>query len=188
MRVDPYLKTLSARELLEAARSASRDVERHARRLERMAASEGVRGASIQGRPGGSRDASGMARTDARIDYERAAAPRIAADLATIDYARAVLYGARGRGGIAALYHGEGDARDGTMAADLLCSHYVGWRYCTEARPDLSAGAGIMSWDEAAGDMGISRASAYRCAAEALELVDMLGFERVAAGEGAAAD
>lgn len=177
------LKRMSSRELMAAARSASRGAELVALRIAAMSEAEGVRGGGMTGSTGGrAGDASGMGRTDARIDYEASALPRLREDYATIDYARSVLYGRDGRGGIAALYHGEPGVTDGTLVADLICCHYLGWRYCLSPRPDLSSGAGIMSWADAAEDVGMSLRSAHRHAQAALDLIDMHGHEAAAEG------
>ena len=181
--VSPDVKRMSARELFAAARRASKDAEFVVRRLERMRESEGVRGASLAPSTSHSRaDVNGTARVDARMDYEVRARAQLDEDLGLIDYARSVLYGAPGGGvsGLARLF--------GMLAADLLCCYYLGWRYCTDPRPDLSLGSGLMTWAEAAEDVGVPERSAYRKAQEALDLVDMYTPEVVMGGRGEAED
>lgn len=153
----------SARDLFEATREASRDAEYIKRRLERMEASEGVRGASLAPTVRSSKsDVNGTARTDARIDYEERVRARLEEDYALIDLACAVLYGDDNRGGIAALL--------GTKVADLLWHHYLDDE----------------SWDDAAEAVGYNPRTAYREKDKALDLVDMYGVDLVRRGLGAA--
>ena len=161
--VSAEVKRMSARELFEAARDASRDAEYLKRRIERMELGEGLRAASLE--PSSRSpvdDVNGTSRVNARMDFEAAVSSRVEDDYAVIDYACAVLYGADGRGGIAALLCPE--------AADLLWHHYLDCE----------------SMGVAADSVGIPRRSAFRMRDRAFDLADMLGFESCAAGEGAA--
>lgn len=152
-----------ARDLFAAARDASADAEYIRRRIERMEAAEGVRGASLSPSVSGSRaDVNGTSRTDARVDYEARVARRLEEDYALIDVACAVLYGDDGTGGVAALL--------GTRVADLLWHHYLDCE----------------SWDEAAEAVGMPRTTAFREKDKALDLVDMYGFDLVRQGLGSA--
>ena len=154
---------MSARELFSAARAASDDAEYLKRRIERMKASEGVRGASLAPSARSSKvDINGMTRTNARIDFEAATRDRMESDYALIDYTCAVLYGEDGRAGLAALL--------GSKTAELLWFYYLDHE----------------SMDDAAQIVGISRRSAFRVRDRALDLVDMWGFELTMAGEGGA--
>lgn len=159
--ITPEVKKMSAVEMFTNAARASADAEYLRRRIERMEASEGLRGASLTGSVrSSSPDANGMSRVDARIDFERIAHDRIEEDYALIDYACAVLYGRDGKAGIASLL--------GIRPADLLWYHYLDGK----------------GWDAAAVTVGCSRSTAFREKNQALDLIDMLGFERVIAGVG----
>lgn len=161
--VPPEVKLMGAREMFRAARAASEDAEYLKRRLERMESAEGVRGASLAPSVSGTKaDVNGTARVVARMDLEAASRSRMEADYSLIDYACAVLYGADGRSGLAALA--------GPLVADLLWHHYLG------GEPMGRAAAAV----------GMPRRTAFRRRDEALDLVDMLGFETVIAGEGEA--
>ena len=153
----------SARDLFEAAREASRDAEYIRRRVERMKASEGVRGASLAPSVSGTKsDVSGTARVNARIDYEAATARRVEEDYALIDLACAVLYGDDSANGVAMLA--------GPRVADLLWHHYL------DDEP----------WDDAAEAVGMSRATAFREAAKAFDIIDSYGLEFARRGLGMA--
>ena len=156
---------MSARDLFEAAREASRDAEYIRRRLLRMEGAEGVRGASLAPSVSGTRsDVNCTGRVDARIDYEARVSGRLEEDYALIDLACAVLYGDDNGGGVAALL--------GTRVADLLWHHYLDDE----------------SWDEAAEAVGYARMTAFREKDKALDLVDMYGVDLVRQGVGAATD
>ena len=76
-----YLTTrdfLSARDFFKTVRDAVLEGERAQRQISSMKAGEGIRSASLFGGRGGARDASGMARVDARIDLESVYERRIA--------------------------------------------------------------------------------------------------------------
>ena len=163
MGVPPEVKTLAARDLFERARKCARDAAYLERRIERMRAAEGVRGASLSPSVSGARaDVSGTARVDARMDFEAMTRARLDEDHAVMDYACAVLYGSDGRSGLSALY--------GSQVADLLWRHYLGDE----------------SWETSAEMVGMPPRSCYRRAQAALDLVDFLSPEVVMAGEGGA--
>lgn len=159
----PDVKLLAARDLFERARKCSRDAAYLRTRVERMKASEGVRGASLAPSVSGSKaDVNGTARVDARIDFEAMTRDRLEEDYAVIDYACAVLYGEDNHSGLSALL--------GSQVADLLWHHYLDDE----------------SWETSAEKVGMPPRSCYRRAQSALDLVDFLSPEVVMAGEGGA--
>ena len=86
-----YLTTrdfLSARDFFETVRDAVLEGERAQRQIKAMKAGEGIRPASLFGGRGGGRDASGMARVDARIDLESVYERRIAEAASLVAAAR----------------------------------------------------------------------------------------------------
>lgn len=155
----------SARELFCAARDAAREAERVRRSIERMEAAEGVRAQGYEPATSHSRgDANGMARTDARIDYEALTAKRVEEDYQLVDTACRAIYGAAedGRGGVCALM--------GSAVADCMW-----WRFCAAA-----------SWAEVADACGYSKSQARRLVAQGLDAVDFFGWENVVDGAGSA--
>lgn len=156
-----------ARELFCAVRDAAREAERVRRSIERMEAAEGVRAQGYEPATSHSRtDANGMARTDARIDYEALTARRVEEDYQLVDTACRAIYGEGedGRGGVCALM--------GTAVADCMW-----WRFCAAA-----------SWAEVAAACGYSKSQARRLVAQGLDAVDFFGWANLMGGEGAATE
>lgn len=150
----------SAREFFAAVRDASIEADRTRRMLQRLEASEGLKGQSYAPRvASGNRDV--MQRTDARMDYEERMRERIDEDYALMELGDQVIYGREsGKGGI--------DALLGSTYADA-----VWWRSCAAA-----------TWAETAENVGYS-VSWCRCAYEAsMDVVDAHGFDRMADGQG----
>ena len=150
----------SAREFFAAVRDASIEADRTRRMLQRLEASEGLKGQSYAPRvASGNRDV--MQRTDARIDYEERMRERVDEDYALMELGDQVIYGREsGKGGI--------DALLGSTYADA-----VWWRSCAAA-----------TWAETAENVGYS-VSWCRGAYEAsMDLVDAHGFDRMADGQG----
>lgn len=161
-----YLTTrdfLSARDFFETVRGAVLEGERAQRQIEAMRAGEGIRPASLFGGRGGGRDASGMARVDARIDLESVYERRIAEAKALVAAARDVLYG-RGQepGGVAALV--------GPVAADAL------WHHFCKAE----------SWRAVAASCEVSESTCRRMADVGMDAVQAYGISRAIAGVGVA--
>lgn len=156
-----------ARELFCAVRDAAREAERVRRSIERMEAAEGVRAQGYEPATSHSRgDANGMARTDARIDYEALTARRVEEDYQLVDTACRAIYGEGedGRGGVCALM--------GAAVADCMW-----WRFCAAA-----------SWAEVAAACGYSKSQARRLVVQGLDAVDFFGWANLMGGEGAATE
>lgn len=152
-----------ARELFRATRDAAIDAERIRGILDRMEASDGVRGASLSGRVSSGGASDPMARTDARIDYEERVRERQDADYALLDIACEVIYGRDPRGGgIAALM--------GAPVADAMW-----WRYCAAAK-----------WRVVEARVGMTERWCRDACERAMDQVDAYGPERVASGLGIA--
>lgn len=154
---------VSAREFFHAVRDASREAERTRLTLMRMEAAEGVRaqGYEAQGRSGHRADQ--MARTDARVDYERRMDERVRADYELLDLACRVLYGEEsGKGGL--------DRLMGSAVADCMSFRYV------DARP----------WPEVAALTGYSERQCARLCEQGLDAADFFGMANCVGGEGCA--
>ena len=161
-----YLTTrdfLSARDFFETVRGAVLEGERAQRQIEAMRAGEGIRSASLFGGRGGGRDASGMARVDARIDLESVYERRIAEAKALVAAARDVIYGRdQEPGGVAALV--------GPVAADALF-----WRFCKAE-----------SWHVVTDSCGVSESTCRRMVDVGIDAVQAYGISRAIAGVGVA--
>lgn len=84
----------SCRDFLDLALASARELSRIERRLAAMSEGEGLRAAPLCGPvSGGSRDGGGMARTDARIDYEAKLSGRVGECRGVVDDLRALCYG-----------------------------------------------------------------------------------------------
>lgn len=156
----------SAADLFEATRDAVRERDRSLRMLRRLEQLDvGARSGSVAGGgvSGGSRDVRSL--TDARLDHESRLSKSISECDELVDYACSVLYGADQRGATGGLY-----VLMDHVAADVLCLHY-----CQD-----------MTWDATARTLGISRRDCFRARLRGLDLIDMLGPERVIAGNGGA--
>ncbi|MRX82244.1 hypothetical protein [Eggerthella guodeyinii] len=107
---------------------------------------------------------NGMGPTIALIDYQERMKQRIADDERLMEFATAVIYGEDGTGGVSALM--------GSAHADALFWRFLAagtWRTCTE-------------------QCDASESTVRRMVREAFDLVDALGFDRTAKGEGIAED
>ena len=163
---DPEPRTYAdARAFFEAVRDASREAARIQGRASAMQAGEGLRGGGgFEPRVRSSNaDPTGMARVDARIDYEAANERRLSEDYAMLDAACRLLYGPDGRGG--GLEHIMGGA-----VADCMW-----WRFC--------AGE---SWAVVALSCGYSKSQCRRLCAQGLNACDFFGWANVEAGRGCA--
>lgn len=154
----------SAREFFAAVRDASIEADRTRRMLQRLEASEGLKGQSYSPRvASGNRDV--MQRTDARIDYEERMRERIDEDYAIMELGDQVIYGREsGKGGI--------DALLGSAYADV-----VWWRTC-----------GAAPWQEVAERVSYTRRYCMEMYGVAMDAVDAYGFEACADGVGSAQD
>ena len=155
-----------ARELFSAVRDASAEADRTLRTLRRMEAAEGVRAQGYEPRVrGGGTDPTGMARVDARIDYEGRMRRRVEEDYELIDLGTQLIYGREsGKGGV--------DALLGSQYADAMW-----WRFCAAE-----------SWPVVAGQVGYSEAQARRLVDAGLDSVDFFGLSNCMGGDGVAAD
>lgn len=155
-----------ARDLFDAARDAAIERASIMRQLDAIRASASLRGvrydsASVSGT---SSDHRGDARLAAMIDQQQRLHDRLADNEALLSACADILYGRDGNGGVARAV--------GSPYADVLF-----WRYLDGT-----------SWDAAASMVGVSRASAIRCAAVALDAIDSYGLGRILQGTGIAAD
>lgn len=154
-----------ARDFFDAVRRAAVDAERIGRRLERMAAREGVRAQGYEAQGRGTRsDVNGTDATVGRMDWEGRIAARREQDYALIDSACAVIYGndQTGMGGIASLL--------GSAAADA-----VWWRFC-----------GAAQWREVAQRVEMSERWCRDQVAAAMDVCDAYGMEAMRCGLGVA--
>ena len=155
----------SAREMLEACRSAAVERAYVLRRIERMRAAEGTAARSLGQRVSGTRDPHGMAATDARVDYEASVAPRLAECDALLAAVGHLLFGAGdGDGGVQALM--------GRQVADVLDLRY----------------RQAMSWPDVAARATLSVRACQVKAAAAIDLIDAHGMVATVAGLGMAED
>ncbi len=148
-----------ASDLFGAVRDASLEAQRCRRAVEGMSAGEGLRGSGGFGPRvrGGKADPNGMARTDARIDYEARMERRLEEDFALIDLACALLYGREsGRGGVEKLM--------GSAVADCLYFRYVA----------------AESWQVVAARMEASKSQCRRMCAQGLDGIDYYGLANLA--------
>lgn len=153
----------SAREMLEACRSAAVERAYVLRRIERMRAAEGAAAPVLGQRVSSTRDPHGMAATDARVDYEASVAPRLAECDALLAAVGRLLFGA-GDGGIQALM--------GRQVADILDMRH----------------RQAMSWRSVAGRVMLSPRACQVKAAAAADLMDAHGMVATVAGLGMAED
>lgn len=154
-----------ARAFFEAVRDASREAARIQGRASAMSLGEGLRGAGgfeprVRSSPA---DVTGMARVDARIDFEAANERRLSEDYAMLDAACRLLYGSDGRDG--GLEHIMGSA-----VADCMW-----WRYCAAE-----------SWAVVSLSCGYSKSQARRLCAQGLDACDFFGWANVEGGRGSA--
>lgn len=156
----------SARDLLEAARSASQDYERCERQLIALRLrAEHVGGGVVAGSVGGATSHDGLERrVTALVDRERDLEGRMARDEAVIEAACELLYGADGRSGIAALVP--------TFWADALWWHYLQG----------------LTWVRVGEVLSYSPDHLKACARQAIEIADGYGLTRAAEGMGVAED
>lgn len=163
---DPEPRTYAdARAFFETVRDASREAARIQRTAGRMVEGEGLRGAGgFEPRVRSSNaDPSGMARVDARIDFEAANERRLEEDYALIDAACRLLYGPDGRGGGL-------ERLMGSAVSDCMW-----WRFCAAE-----------SWAVVADACGYSKSQARRLCAQGLDACDFFGWENVTDGTGSA--
>lgn len=125
MTVERYA---TARDLFEAARTAAQELERTATQRELLASKRGYRSQSFNGMGGGSADPTGMAASDALVDYEAMIRDRVADDAELLEFASHVLYG---EGGVSSSLGG--------IYADVLC-----WRYLMACTWAVTAAANHM--------------------------------------------
>ena len=146
---------MDAREYFEGVRSAVRARELCSRRIERMRAAEGLKGASYTGMPHGTGVTDPTAKTDARIEYERQAARELA------QYDRIVADGLAVCAGVR------------TAHPSLRWGYVLEMRYCQD-----------MLWDAVADAMGVSVRMAQSDAYAALDWVDAVGIAAAREGCG----
>lgn len=146
---------MDAREYFEGVRSAVRARELCSRRIERMRAAEGLKGASYTGMPHGTGVTDPTAKTDARIEYERQAARELAQYDAIVADGLAVCAGVR------------------TAHPSLRWGYVLEMRYCQD-----------MLWDAIAAQLGITRQQAQRDAFAAMDWVDAVGIAAAREGCG----
>ena len=146
---------MDAREYFEGVRSAVRARELCSRRIERMRAAEGLKGASYTGMPHGTGVTDPTAKTDARIEYERQAARELA------QYDRIVADGLAVCAGVR------------TAHPSLRWGYVLEMRYCQD-----------MLWDAIAAQLGITRQQAQRDAFAAMDWVDAVGIAAAREGCG----
>lgn len=152
-----------AKDFFDSVRDASIDYERTRKVIERMKTSEGVNAQSYTERVNAtSTDVNRTCKIDARMDYESRVRQRMEDDLALIDMASNVIYGAGSFGGIAALL--------GSAYADAMW-----WRFC--------AGG---SWQETSAGSGMSERWCQEAVCTAIDQVDAYGMVRVVQGLGIA--
>nr|DAM36520.1 MAG TPA: Protein of unknown function (DUF1492) [Caudoviricetes sp.] len=156
---------VDAREFFAAVRDASREAGRIQSTARRMQDSEGLRGSGgFEPRVRSSNaDPTGMARVDARIDFEAANERRLEEDYALIDAACAVIYGRDGRG----------DGLERLMGSAV--SDCMWWRFCAAE-----------SWAVVADACGYSKSQARRLCAQGLDACDFFGWPNVVDGTGSA--
>ena len=154
-----------AREFFAAVRDASREAGRIQSTAHRMQDSEGLRGSGgFEPRVRStSSDPSGMARVDARIDFEAANERRLEEDYALIDVARAVIYGRDGRG----------DGLERLMGSAV--SDCMWWRFCAAA-----------TWPEVCREAGVTDRWARQKAEQAMDMCDAYGMWGMVHGLGVA--
>ena len=154
---------LTARDLFESAREASRDAERIRRQLLSMeSAAEGLGGSGFEPRVASTGEPDRMAaRVAAMVDRESMLAARLEGDYALIDRACEVLYGEDGRGGLWSLVG---------WRADAIWHHYLGGR----------------TWAEVAALLGYGERHVREQAMAALDVCDGWGLASVAGGSGGA--
>lgn len=164
--VDPEPRQYAdARAFFAAVRDASREAAHIQRAAGCMAEAEGLRGAGgFEPRVRSTKaDPSGMARTDARIDYEAANERRLSEDYAMLDAACRLLYGPDGRGG--GLEHIMGSA----------VSDAMWWRFCAAE-----------SWAVVALSCGYSKSQCRRLCEQGMNACDFFGWKNVEDGRGCA--
>ena len=156
----------SARDLLEAARSASDDYASCERQLIVLRArAEHVGGGVVAGSVGGATSPDGLERrVTALVDREAELEGRMARDEAVIEAACELLYGEDGRGGLSALVP--------TFWADALWWHYLQG----------------LKWVEVGEVLSYSPDHLKACARQAIEIADGYGVARAAEGRGIAED
>lgn len=154
-----------ARAFFEAVRDASAEAARIQRTAGRMAEGEGLRGGGgFEPRVrSSSADVTGMARVDARIDFEAANERRLSEDYAMLDAACRLLYGPDGRGG--GLEHIMGSA----------VSDAMWWRFCAAE-----------SWAVVALSCGYSKSQCRRLCEQGMNACDFFGWKNVEDGRGCA--
>lgn len=149
MTVERYA---TARDLFEAARTAAQELERTKTQRELLASKRGYRSPSFSGMGGGGpTDPTGMAASDALVDYEAMMSGRVAEDAELLEYASHVLYG---EGGVSSSLGG--------IYADVLC-----WRYLMACTWAVTAEANHMT-----------RRTAQRTAEATFEAIDSCGLLR----------
>lgn len=152
-----------AEDLFAAARDASRERMSALRQIEILESKRGISSPGM-GRGYSSLDANRVSGTLDLLEYRRIMDSRIESDERLLSYATEVLYGADGRGGVAALLS--------SRHADA-----VFWRYLS-AEP----------WKTCSACLGEPEPTLKRMCREVFELCDSLGFDRVIAGKGAACE
>lgn len=158
---------VSARDLFQQAREASRDAERIRRQLVEMrerSTSLGGGGFEPRVRTSPSHDSMG-ARVSAMVDREQALARRQAEDYELIDLACSVLYGGANEDGLAQLV-------PETWWADVLW-----WRYLDDS-----------TWEQVGRAVGYSSRRCFDVAQAALDIADEYGLVRTIEGRGFADD
>lgn len=156
----------SARDLLEAARSASQDYERCERQLLALRSrAESLGGGTSVGSVGGAASPDGLERrVTALVDREAELEGRMSRDGAVMDAACELLYGEDGRSGIAALVP--------TFWADALWWHYLQG----------------LTWVRVGEVLSYSPDHLKACARQAIEIADGYGLARASDGLGIAED
>lgn len=159
---------ISARDLFQQAREASRDAERIRRQLVEMRErSTSLGGGGFEPRVRTTPDHDSMGtRVSSMVDRERALAQRQAEDYELIDLACAVLYGSDGREqGLAQLV-------PEPWWADVLW-----WRYLDDS-----------TWEQVGRAVGYSSRRCFDVAQTALDIADEYGLARTISGQGFADD
>ena len=151
-----------ARDMFEAARDARRDAAGIERLLAEMRSRDDVRAAGLGGRRPSGVATDGRDGTCARLDAEAVYTRRLSADRALLDEVGRVVHGSRPSGGLASLL--------GPSKAAV-----VHWR-CIEGE----------SWRRTSELVCFSESWCRDAYDQACDLVDALGAERVAEGEGMA--
>lgn len=114
-----------ARDLFCAAKGAADEVRRYGLTINRMRDAEGMRAKSLAMGHGSGGTGDAMAQTNSRMDFERSMAPKLREDGELIDYARSVLFGREGNGGVVTLGCTEGALAVSSYYLDGLSRHEV---------------------------------------------------------------